>query len=292
MAIISRYGAKKNQAKESTTSKHNTCENSIVTKQSDDVVGFAKEKSFTSEIWNINSILSNIFKYTRHKDLVEFNTVCKKWHQLTNPIIHKSMKLVRGFGIINKIYDEKILRSIIIDAEVDLCISNNSKFAPFVQKINYYVELESQKAISFFQTFRFVTNLAISSIEMDQDQILGMIQPLTHLKNLFLNYINVKNNNNNLTTNAIQLPLAFKKLSIDFISLAGDPILFIQSINSHQSLEEFYCRNHVEPIFLEPFIKPYPSLKIFEYSQQQSQFPELLNRIYEANPQLTNLKLN
>ncbi|KXN65729.1 hypothetical protein CONCODRAFT_12605, partial [Conidiobolus coronatus NRRL 28638] len=157
------------------------------------------------------------------------------------------MRLVRGFEIVNKIYDEKVLRSTMIDAEVELCISNNAKFAPFVQQINYYVELESQKAIEFFQTFRFITNLGISSVEMDQDHFLGMIEPLTQLKNLYLNYIHLKNSINSLAIEAVQLPLTLRKLSIDYISLTGDLDLFIQSINSHKNLEEFHYRNYIEP---------------------------------------------
>jgi hypothetical protein len=56
-------------------------------------------------LWDIGSILSNIFVYTDHKDLIEFSTFCKKWSDIIIPIIHKNIKLTcnyhRIFGFDN-----------------------------------------------------------------------------------------------------------------------------------------------------------------------------------------------
>jgi hypothetical protein len=247
----------------------------------------------SKSIWNINSILKHIFSYIEYSELVKFNTVCKKWYHLTNPIIHNSIRLVRCSSILNKVHNKKFKRSAKMSADVELCIANNSKYCAFVQDLRYDIKLSPPLAISFFQTFRFISNLSLLSVEMSQDQFLGMVAPLTQLKKLTLNYICIKYiTKKRLFTKKLQLPSTLTNLSIEFIEFIGYPELFVQTINSHTSLEKFRYTNYTQHLFLEPFMNFYPSLKRFEYNQMLNEHPSLLSKIYTNNPQLTPLKLN
>ncbi|KXN65814.1 hypothetical protein CONCODRAFT_12489 [Conidiobolus coronatus NRRL 28638] len=139
-----------------------------------------------SDIWNINSILSNIFAYSDHKDLIKFNSVCKKWNNLTNYTIHRSIKLVRNWDIIEKAQDKTIDIAVKVDPEVIECISNNFKHAHFVEEFKFNYKLDPQRAIEVFEAFSFIKNLIIDKVHISQDQFLGMISPLFQLQELTL----------------------------------------------------------------------------------------------------------
>ncbi|KXN66235.1 RNI-like protein [Conidiobolus coronatus NRRL 28638] len=239
-----------------------------------------------NKVWNISSILFNIFVNSDHKDLVEFSTVCKKWNQLIIPIIHKNIKLIRNYGRIFS-FDDKI------DAEVMECISNNAKYAPFVKELNYIYKLESQRTIEVFQTFRFICNLNIGNCDMSQDEFLNVISPLTQLQELTLSNCSIKKViTERLYKEAAQLPSSLKKLRVWHIRLLDNPELFVQTINSHNNLIEFSDLSDYDSEFLKPFFKPYPSLINFEYKNQQLQNPQALIKVFEHNPQLISLKLD
>ncbi|KXN70037.1 hypothetical protein CONCODRAFT_7430, partial [Conidiobolus coronatus NRRL 28638] len=294
MTRVLRSAAKKCQSKEDISSKLNISKNSkIIKRRTKKVIETKNEDIQQSDIWNINSILSNIFAYTDHKDLVEFSTVCKKWNHVSNPIIYKAIKLSRSLDIIKQVHDKRLNIAGKVDADVVECISNNAKHAHFVNKLNFNYKLEPRRAIEVFETFRFVSNLSISNYVMSQDQFLGMIIPLKQIQELTLSSLSIKRIiYKRLYKEVIQLPASLKKLKLDHISLIDNPELFVKTINSHNSLMEFSYLSGYDSEFLEPFYKPYSSLINFEYTNQQQQSPQFLINIFEQNPQIAILKLN
>jgi hypothetical protein len=246
-----------------------------------------------SDIWNINPILSIIFSYSDHKDLINFNTVCKKWYYLTNSTIHRSIKLVRNWDIIEKAQDKTIDVSVKIDPEVTECISNNSKHAAFIEEFKFNYKLDPQRAIEFFETFRFICNLAISSVHISQDQFLGMISPLNQLRELTLSNISIKMTiRKRIYNEAVQLPPSLKKLRLEYVSLIDNPELSLQTINSHNSLVEFSFLSCSNNAFLKPFYKHYPSLASFEDKNNLSRSYNYLIKIFRKCPQLTSLNIS
>jgi hypothetical protein len=246
-----------------------------------------------SDIWNIDSILSKIFEYTDHRDLIKLNTVCKKWNYLSNPIIHKTIKLYRNWDIIERSNDKRLSVRGKIEEDVVKCISNNTKHAHLIKDFHYSYKLEARRIIEVFGTFRFISKLAIEDCEMNQDQFLGMVSPLTQLQELILENLRIKNITcKGLYKEAVQLPSSLKKLGIYNSSITNNPKLFIKTINSHTNLVEFSfikC-DGFDP--LKPFYKPYPSLINFEYENRQLQSPQSLIKVFEQNFQLVSLKLS
>jgi hypothetical protein len=243
-------------------------------------------------IWNISSIMSNIFIYINRRDMLELSTVCKKWNRIVNPIIHKTIKLNCKPSVIFG-YSDNDSGSDKCNAEAIKCISNNSKHAQFVKEFKYKYRLQPSRAIEFFQTFRFISNLAIYDCSMSQGQFLGMIRPLSQLQKLEISGINInKDISERVNIAPVQLPTSLKKLKLGCIGLIYDPKLFIQVINSHNNLIEFSFSSYSNEIFLKPFYKPYPSLINFEYTNQPLQSPQFLIKIFEQNPQITTLKLS
>jgi hypothetical protein len=285
--------AVRNKRKEESSSSLKVCKKSKVSKRRAKSSGEANiGENQRNYIWNINIILSNIFSYTEYRDLIEFNTVCKRWNYLTNSIIRNSIKLQRRRAIQNKVHDKRFNRAAKTDAEVEMCIASNSKYATFVKKLNFNEKLEPQRAMQFFETFRFITNLTLESVEMSQDQFIGMIRPLNQLKELNLKCFSVKKIvKNRLITESIQLPSTLTKLTMDYVYTIRNPELFIQTINSHSNLTEFIYITYNHNSFLNPFLKSYPSLKNFEYRHEQLENPQILSDIFEFNPQLVKLHL-
>ncbi|KXN65127.1 hypothetical protein CONCODRAFT_13395 [Conidiobolus coronatus NRRL 28638] len=292
MTRVLRSATKKCQSKVDLPSKLSISKNSkIIKKRAKKIVEIKNEVSRQSDIWNINPILSNILAYTDRKDLLEFNTVCKKWNQLSNPIIHKTIKLNRSWDIIKKSHDKRLNKYGKIDADVVECISNNAKHAPFIKEFYYDYKLEPQRAIEIFETFRFISKLTIKSWEMSQDQFLGMISPLTQLQELNLEHLEIKKIvYKRLYKEVVQLPSSLKKLTLS-VKLIDNPDLFIQTINSHTNLVEFSSKSSHGFDSLEPFYKPYPSLVKFEYENQQVKSSQSLIKVFENNPQLISLKM-
>jgi hypothetical protein len=246
-----------------------------------------------SEIWNINSILSNIFAYSDHKDLLKFNTVCKKWNNITNPIIHKTIKLDNRWNDSMRYFYKRINNAARIDEDVVECISYNAKYAHLIKDINFNFKLRPLRAIELFKTFRFICRLTIERCNMAQGQFLGMVNPLTQLEELTVRNLKIKNIfRKNLYNEAVQLPPSLKKLTLDYIELINNPELFLQTVNSHRSLVNFSANPYTNNEFLKPFCKYYPSLLDFEYDNQYQQTPQSLFKILENNPQLINLKLS
>jgi hypothetical protein len=298
MTRVLRSAVKKNQIKEDQSSNLSISKKSKTVKRNTKKKVLNKSKeSQQNDIWSISSIVSNIFKYAEKNDIINFNTVCKTWNNVTNPIIHKTIKLQRKRAFQNKDHDKRFLKSAKTDAEVELCISNNSKHAPFIKEFEYHEKLKPQRAIQLFETFKFITNLTIGG-SMSQDQFISMIIPLTQLQELNLRYLRIKKivTKKYISEPAI-LPPSLTKLSIERISLYKNPELFVQTINSHTNLLEFrfdfYSYNsNDENIFLDPFFKNYPSLEIIDLSQQHMDYSQSLIKAFEFNPQLRMLKLS
>ncbi|KXN65619.1 hypothetical protein CONCODRAFT_12723 [Conidiobolus coronatus NRRL 28638] len=227
------------------------------------------------------------------KDLIKFNTVCKKWNNLTNPIIHKTIKLDSRWDAEWQWKYKKDNNAAKINADVVECISNNAKHAHLVKEFKFNYKLNPQRAVEVFETFRSVRILTIEECDMSQDQFLGMISPLTQLQELTLSYLTIKNIIKKKTyKEAVQLPSSLKKLKLLYIILTNNPELFVQTINSHSNLVEFNTNSYPTMEFLEPFYKPYPSLLNFELDSDQPQTPLSLFTILEQNPQLASLKLS
>jgi hypothetical protein len=251
------------------------------------------ENTQQNRIWNINSILSNIFAYSDHKDLLEFNTVCKKWNNLTNPIIHKTIKLDNRWDNSMRYHYKKFGNAAKIDEDVVECISHNAKHVNLVKEFKFSFKLRPLRAIEVFEAFRFIFRLTIGWCDMVQGQFLGMINPLTQLQELTISSLTIKNIfRKNLYNKAVQLPSSLKKLTLGYIKLIDNPELFIQTINSHSNLVEFSANSYTNSKFFKPFYKLYPRLLIFEYDNQYQQTPQHLFEIFENNPQLMSLKLS
>jgi lysyl-tRNA synthetase class II len=81
MTRILRSATKKTQSIEDLPSKLSISKKSKVIKRNRKIVIKSKdEASQQSGVWDNKSIVSSIFSFINHKDLVEFNTVCKKWN--------------------------------------------------------------------------------------------------------------------------------------------------------------------------------------------------------------------
>jgi hypothetical protein len=257
-------------------------------RETKEAIEFKSEDGQQSRIWNLNSILPNIFKYVDRKDLLEFSIACKKWNGIINPIIHKTIKLRCNsgciFGVITDDYRDKC------DTEIIECIPVIAKYAPLVKVFNFCYDFVPLRAIEFFQTFRFICRLSIVFCEVSQDQFLDIISPLSQLQELTLRGLRIKNTfSKSSYKEFVQLPSTLRKLSLS-IFLNYIPELFIKTINSHNSLTDFI---HILGTneFLEPFLKPYPSLLCFSYTNRQPQSSEFLIEIFKQNPQISNLKL-
>jgi hypothetical protein len=246
----------------------------------------------TSEIWNIAPIMSTIFDYSDSKDLIKFNTVCKKWNLLTAPIIYKSIKLLRNQSVKRRdnegnINDEKI------DTEVGECITNNSKYSHYVKVLDFCEAIKPRRAIEFLETFKYLTTLHIRNVEISQDQFLCMVKPLDKLEELTLTVVTIKKIvKNRLYKESIQLPKTLTKLYLIELRLVGNTKLFNNTINSHSNLKQFVLDYSDESKFLTPFYECYPSLKQFSYGCGNTETHQPLTKIIESNPQITNLKLD
>jgi hypothetical protein len=294
MTRVLRSATKKIQNSENLSSKLSVSKKSKTIKKSDKkVIEIKNEDKKQSDIWNINSILSNIFSYTDHKDLVQFNAVCKKWNNLTNPIIHKTIKLVRKRNLRfagNNIYDNTDKKY--ANSDVAKCISNNAKHAHQVKELKYNYKLSHRRALEVFETFRFISNLTICELDMTQDQFLGMISPLTQLQELDIYETSIKNNNKKgIYKEAVQLPLSLNILKLMHIDLTDNPELFVQTINSHRNLVKFGNYSEYDKDYLDPFYKYYPSLLTFEFVNNEQEAPQSLLTIFIKNPQLIRLRL-
>jgi hypothetical protein len=284
---------KKIQDIEDSTSKLSISEYLNATKGNKKVAKIKNKDKKQSDIWNINSILSNIFSYVDRKYLIEFNTVCKKWNNLTNPIIHKTIKLIRNRvvgirgGVLLERTDVKYANADILE-----CISNNAKHAHLVKEFKYDYKLESRKAIGIFQTFRFICSLTIEYCDMSQDQFLGMISPLTQLQELTLYRLWIKGSfEESQYKEAVQLPSSLRKLTMSNLYLIDNPKLFVQTISSHKNLVYFNYLLKSDNNYLGSFYKHYHSLLNFEFNDTGLENPKLLFVIFENNPQLISLKL-
>jgi hypothetical protein len=244
----------------------------------------------SNEIWNIAPIMSTIFNYSNSRELIEFSTVCKKWSLLTAPIIYKSIKLLtdksakqraRGWGLTNGD----------IEAEVEDCITNNSKYSRYVKELKFSENVNPKIAIEVFETFKYLTILHITNVEISQDQFLCMIKPLDKLEELELNRVGInKTSKDRLYKKSIQLPKTLTKLYLIELKLTGNTGLFDNSINSHSNLKQFELEYSDEGNFLTPFYECYPSLKQFSYSCN-TEANQSLARVIKSNPQITSLKL-
>ncbi|KXN65806.1 hypothetical protein CONCODRAFT_12511 [Conidiobolus coronatus NRRL 28638] len=245
-----------------------------------------------SIIWDINIILSKIFSYTDFEDLVEFNTVNKRWNSLINPIIHTNLKVLRSKAIRNKIYSKGLKKSEIIDAEAAECISINSKISHFIKEFTYSKKLSLERTIGFFETFKFITRLNISLVEICINQLLYILKPLFKLQELDITALKIKESpKNTIYESAVQLPPTLKILKLTRINTTNNSELFIQTLNSHTDLVEFNFDTCDRNDYLDPFIKNYPSLKSLKYFSTWLENPQPLCLIAEFNPQLLNLKL-
>jgi hypothetical protein len=79
MTRVLRSAVKKNQIKEYqfsnlSISKKLKTNKRIIKKK---IIANSNE-SLQNDIWSISSVVSNIFKYVEKKDIINFNTVCKK----------------------------------------------------------------------------------------------------------------------------------------------------------------------------------------------------------------------
>jgi hypothetical protein len=61
-----------------------------------------------------------------------------------------------------------LVKSAKTDAEEEMCISNNSKHAPFIKEFKLYGNLQPQRAIQLFEAFRYISNLTIERASMNQ----------------------------------------------------------------------------------------------------------------------------
>jgi hypothetical protein len=245
-----------------------------------------------NEIWDIKSIVSDIFTYVDIKDLLEFNIACKQWNTLTNSMVHKSVKLLRKEFNKLEISDEKRSKATQIDMEVCEFIANNSKYSRYIKQLNFCESIKPERAIEFIETLNCLTKIQFSNVEISQDQFICMVKPLNKLEELILSFVTVKEIfRKRLCIEAIQLPPTLAKLSINHLTIAGNAELFVQSINSHVNLKEFEHYSYDDSVFITPFYKHYPSLQYLTYSNQNLKSPEYFIKIFESNPQLLNLKL-
>jgi hypothetical protein len=286
--------SKKLQIAEENSKDLNQSPNSLTVKKERKRAPRTKKVIDKSKIWDNDDVLWVIFSFSDHKDLIKFNIVCKRWYHVSNPIVHKSIKLLRNVSIINKSHDKSLGKKGKIDAEVGECIENNTKYAHLVKECSYCEKIELHRTIQFFETFKYISQLALSFIDLSQDQFLSIISQLDRLKELSFEHVDIKYlARNSIYKNSIQLPSSLTKLSLKFVKLMNDPVLFFQTINSHTNLKELKFETYHEHGFLEHFCKGYPSLKTFEYINENDDYEisrQLLDTI-QFNSQLTKLTL-
>ncbi|KXN67279.1 hypothetical protein CONCODRAFT_10686, partial [Conidiobolus coronatus NRRL 28638] len=248
--------------------------------------------TLSNDFWHQNFNFSEIFKYLKQEELVNFNSVCKRWNLLTNPIIHRELKLLRSDRIREKVHGKKYDSSTKVNAEAKECISNNSKFAPFVKEFELTSSLLPKIKSKLFETFNFISVLTLQDINIDQCQFLGIIDSLKLLNSLILTDIKVNNNSKDqLYTSYVQLPSSLNKLALTDIQAKNNPELFFQTINSHANLKELCVHDSENNIFLEPLYKNNASLLSFEYYGVGFENLDPLYKLIEFNSQLVNLKL-
>jgi hypothetical protein len=293
MSRFSKSAANNIQNSEDLSSNLSINKKSKTIKRANELAEVKNEDIRQNCIWNINSILSNIFAYSDHKDLLKFNAVCKKWNNITNPIIHKTIKLDYSWNGSTRYCYNRIGNAAKIDADVVECISNNVRHAHLVKEFCLDLKLKPLRAIELFETFRFICKLSIGGCDMAQGRFLGMINPLTQLQELAIYGLTIKNIiRKNFYNEVVQLPSSLKKLTLGYIELIDNPELFIQTINSHSNLVEFSANSSTNNELLKPLYKHYPSLSNFEYDNQYQQTPQHLFEIFENNPQLISLDLS
>jgi hypothetical protein len=294
MKRVLRSSTKKIQDNQITNSKLNISKKSKTVKRGKKkaAVEIKDDGIKCNDIWNIVPILSSVFSYAEFKDLVNANSVCKKWNHITNPIIHKTLKMQRSKAIQNKVHDKRFHKAAKTDAEVAECIATNLKFAPLIREFKFNENLNPERSTELFETFRFITTLTIERVEMSQDQFLAIIKSLNQIKELNLKSLSIKKIfKKRFYTKTVQLPPTLIKLTLENVYLTRNPELFIQSINSHSNLVEFSHKTYNQTGFLDPFYKNYPSLKSFSYSNQTLDNPQSLYNVVQFNPQLTTLNI-
>jgi hypothetical protein len=254
----------------------------------DSVINFNNQ----SKIWDINLILSKIFSYADFEDLVKFNIVNKRWNSSINPLIHASLKLLRGKDILKKIYAKDLKKSDKIDAEAAECIAINAKFSQLVKKFTFSEKLSHERTIEFFGTFKFITKLAISQVTLCINQFLYILKPLSMLQKLYITSLKIKRSpKNTVYETPVQLPLSLNTLRLTEVDLTHNSDLFIQTLNSHTNLIKFSLELCDINDYLDPFLKNYTSLKSLEYKSILLDIPEQLSQMAESNPQILDLKI-
>jgi hypothetical protein len=241
-----------------------------------------------SEVWDVNRILSIIFSYSSFKNLIKFNTVCKRWNQLTNPLIRKKINLLRS-----KYFQYKVHYDIHeIEAEIDEFIANNAKHAQLFKDFVFSEMILLNRLVGFFETFKFITVLKINSIRLSEFQFLDVINRLVQLQELNLNSLSVyRNPNVKPFALPTKLPKTLTDLTLCSINAGYNTEAFLETINSHTSLFEFKCISDNQNQFLDPFYKNYPNLNTLEFSSRHLKSSQSLCSVFESNPQLLRLKL-
>jgi hypothetical protein len=289
-ALRSKFNTKLAEEGPASILKGSKNSNAIISSNTDETGN--KKAALSNGFWHQNFNFSEIFKYLKHEELVNFNSTCKQWNLLANPIIHMELKLLRSDGIREKLYGKKYDSSAKINAEAKECISNNSKFAPFVKEFELTSNLLPKVKSKLFKTFNFISVLTLQDINIDQCQFLGIIDSLKLLNSLVLTDIEVNNNGKNgLYTSFVQLPSSLTKLALTDIQAKNNPELFFQTVNSHINLKELSVHDSENLIFLEPLYKNYITLLSFEYYGVGFENLDPLCKLLEFNPQLVSLKL-
>ncbi|KXN65805.1 hypothetical protein CONCODRAFT_12510 [Conidiobolus coronatus NRRL 28638] len=290
MTRVLRSASKKVQPKVDQEKKLAVSKKSKVIKKGAKKTKINSKDVSSNPIWNINPVMSTIFSYVEHKDLIAFNSVCKKWNQLTSPIIHRSIKLLSEKFDKKKLKGRKANIDAKVSAEIKKCIDNNSKFAPLVKEFNYNYRIEPKVALQFFDVFKFIKVLTLQSVTLTQDQFLSMINPLKQLEELNLRFLDIKKMvRNRIYTQPIKLPSSLTKLNINRSNF-NDIDIIIETINSHTNLKKFRIYSGNKDDFLIPFYSYYPSLEYLDFSSTGN--GEKIFKIIETNSQLKTLKVS
>jgi hypothetical protein len=187
MTKILRLLTKKSQSIEELPSKIDAVKKTKATKIiCEKVAEDNSENNRLNRILSIDSILISIFSYLNFSDLVNFNTVCKRWNQLANPVIYRCIKLQRRKTAAGEVNGRKFHEAAGTDIEIAECIDNNEKYAHFVKEFRFQDILRPQKAVKLFQTFKYIARLTLERVGMSQDLFLNAIIPLSQLKELNL----------------------------------------------------------------------------------------------------------
>ncbi|KXN65801.1 hypothetical protein CONCODRAFT_12506 [Conidiobolus coronatus NRRL 28638] len=253
----------------------------------------SKTKSgLSNDIWNLSFIMSEIFSYLDYKDLVEFNTACKKWNQLTYSRIHKGIKIFSDQYIENRARDSTLYNIYNIDREAEKCINNNAKYANLIKEFTLSVNLFPKRLTQFFETFKYLKMLTFNNVKMTEEQFVNVIKSLTRLEELRFEYTTITEiTRKSIYRQPFQIPSTLKKLTIKGKCFEGNAEQFIETINSHSNLTEFTVSSGDNEIFLTPFLNHYPSLKVLDYKIDRVESYEVLYDIFEYNPQITVLRL-